>query len=194
MVVAVAKALEAGARAIICASTGNTSASAAAYGAAAGLEVVVVLPRRPDRGRQAAPGADGRRARRRRRGQLRRRAADRARAAPSSRTARPPADARELGQPTPHRRPEDGRLRDLRGPRRRARLPRHPGRQRRQHHGLLAGLQRVPRRGPGRRRARSCSASRRPAPRRSSSATASTTPETVATAIRIGDPASVARR
>ncbi len=45
MVVAVAKALEDGARAIICASTGNTSASAAAYGAHAGLEVVVVLPR-----------------------------------------------------------------------------------------------------------------------------------------------------
>jgi threonine synthase len=45
MVVAVAKALEEGARAIICASTGNTSASAAAYGAHAGLEVVVVLPR-----------------------------------------------------------------------------------------------------------------------------------------------------
>ena len=44
MVVAVGKALEAGARAIVCASTGNTSASAAAYGAAAGLEVVVVLP------------------------------------------------------------------------------------------------------------------------------------------------------
>ena len=45
MVVAVAKALEDGASAIICASTGNTSASAAAYGAGAGLEVVVVLPR-----------------------------------------------------------------------------------------------------------------------------------------------------
>jgi threonine synthase len=44
MVVAVAKALEDGARATICASTGNTSASAAAYGAAAGLDVVVVLP------------------------------------------------------------------------------------------------------------------------------------------------------
>ena len=44
MVVAVAKALEKGSRAIICASTGNTAASAAAYGAAAGLEVVVVLP------------------------------------------------------------------------------------------------------------------------------------------------------
>ena len=41
MVMAVAKALEDGARAIICASTGNASASAAAYGAAAGLEVVV---------------------------------------------------------------------------------------------------------------------------------------------------------
>jgi threonine synthase len=45
MVLAVAKALEAGARGVICASTGNTSASAAAYGAAAGLEVVVVLPK-----------------------------------------------------------------------------------------------------------------------------------------------------
>jgi len=44
MVVAVAKAVEEGARAIICASTGNTSASAAAYGAAHGLEVVVILP------------------------------------------------------------------------------------------------------------------------------------------------------
>jgi threonine synthase len=44
MVVAVAKAVEGGARSIICASTGNTSASAAAYGAAHGLEVVVVLP------------------------------------------------------------------------------------------------------------------------------------------------------
>jgi len=45
MVVAVAKAAEAGARAIACASTGNTSASAAAYGAAAGLEVIVILPK-----------------------------------------------------------------------------------------------------------------------------------------------------
>jgi threonine synthase len=44
MVMAIAKALEAGARSVICASTGNTSASAAAYAAAAGLECVVVLP------------------------------------------------------------------------------------------------------------------------------------------------------
>jgi threonine synthase len=45
MVVAVAKAAEEGAHAIVCASTGNTSASAAAYGAAAGMDVIVVLPR-----------------------------------------------------------------------------------------------------------------------------------------------------
>ena len=44
MVMAVAKALEEGAQSVICASTGNTSASAAAYAAAAGLECVVVLP------------------------------------------------------------------------------------------------------------------------------------------------------
>jgi threonine synthase len=45
MVVAVAKAIEEGARAVICASTGNTSASAAAYAAAAGIEAAIVLPR-----------------------------------------------------------------------------------------------------------------------------------------------------
>jgi threonine synthase len=45
MVVAVSKAVEEGAKAVICASTGNTSASAAAYGAAAGLDVIVVLPK-----------------------------------------------------------------------------------------------------------------------------------------------------
>jgi threonine synthase len=44
MAIAVAKALEEGARAVICASTGNTSASAAAYGAAANMEVIVILP------------------------------------------------------------------------------------------------------------------------------------------------------
>lgn len=44
MVVAVAKALEEGARGAVCASTGNTSASAAAYCAAAGLRCNVVVP------------------------------------------------------------------------------------------------------------------------------------------------------
>jgi len=45
MVVAVAKALEAGCLAVLCASTGNTSASAAAYAAHCGLDVYVLVPR-----------------------------------------------------------------------------------------------------------------------------------------------------
>ncbi len=44
MTLAVTKAQERGAKALICASTGNTSASAAAYGARAGLKVYVVIP------------------------------------------------------------------------------------------------------------------------------------------------------
>ena len=44
MTVAVSKAVEAGCKAIICASTGNTSASAAAYAARAGIKCVVLLP------------------------------------------------------------------------------------------------------------------------------------------------------
>jgi threonine synthase len=44
MTVAVSKALEGGAKAIICASTGNTSASASAYAARAGISCVVILP------------------------------------------------------------------------------------------------------------------------------------------------------
>ncbi|PIX27456.1 MAG: threonine synthase, partial [Chloroflexi bacterium CG_4_8_14_3_um_filter_45_15] len=45
MVVAVAKAVENNSSSIICASTGNTSASAAAYGARFGLKTVVIIPR-----------------------------------------------------------------------------------------------------------------------------------------------------
>ena len=44
MTMAVTKAKEAGAKAIICASTGNTSAAAAAYGAKAGLKTYVLIP------------------------------------------------------------------------------------------------------------------------------------------------------
>lgn len=44
MVMAVAKAIEGGSRAIICASTGNTSASAAAYGAYCGIKTIVLVP------------------------------------------------------------------------------------------------------------------------------------------------------
>ena len=44
MTMAISKAVENGARAVMCASTGNTSASAAAYGARAGLPVYVLIP------------------------------------------------------------------------------------------------------------------------------------------------------
>jgi threonine synthase len=44
MVMAVAKAKEAGSDTVICASTGNTSASAAAYAARAGLRSIIVIP------------------------------------------------------------------------------------------------------------------------------------------------------
>lgn len=44
MTVAISKAAEEGAKAVICASTGNTSASAAAYAAKAGIKCIVLIP------------------------------------------------------------------------------------------------------------------------------------------------------
>jgi threonine synthase len=44
MTLALSKAAELGSRAVICASTGNTSASAAAYAARAGIKAIVVIP------------------------------------------------------------------------------------------------------------------------------------------------------
>lgn len=51
MTVAVSRALEDGAKAVVCASTGNTSASAAAYAVRAGMRPVVLVPN----GKIAAP-------------------------------------------------------------------------------------------------------------------------------------------
>lgn len=44
MTMAISKAVEAGSKAVMCASTGNTSASAAAYAARAGLDCIVLIP------------------------------------------------------------------------------------------------------------------------------------------------------
>jgi len=44
MTLAISKALEEGSRAVICASTGNTSASASAYAARAGMKAIVLIP------------------------------------------------------------------------------------------------------------------------------------------------------
>ena len=61
MTMAVSKAVEHGAKVVICASTGNTSASAAAYAARAGLLCAVVLPAGQIALGQARAGADPRR-------------------------------------------------------------------------------------------------------------------------------------
>ena len=44
MTMAISKAVEEGSRAVMCASTGNTSASAAAYAARAGIKCIVIIP------------------------------------------------------------------------------------------------------------------------------------------------------
>jgi len=44
MIMAIAKAVEEGSRSVMCASTGNTSASAAAYAASQGLETIIIIP------------------------------------------------------------------------------------------------------------------------------------------------------
>ena len=122
-------------------------------------------PRGQDRHRQAGPGADARRPGGGAARQLRRGAEARARA------GQPPPDlARQLGQRLPDRGAEDRRVRDRRGAGRRARRALHPGRQRRQHHRVLEGLQR------GRAAAADAAASRPPARRRSCTASRSSTP------------------
>ena len=55
MVVAVAKALEEGSRVLMCASTGNTSASMAAYAATTGVRAIVVVPFGAGRAQGAQP-------------------------------------------------------------------------------------------------------------------------------------------
>ena len=45
MVMAIAKAMETGSKAVMCASTGNTSASAAAYAAYNGLKPIIIIPK-----------------------------------------------------------------------------------------------------------------------------------------------------
>ncbi|HKW06903.1 MAG TPA: threonine synthase, partial [Candidatus Dormibacteraeota bacterium] len=55
MVVAVAKALEGGSRVFMCASTGNTSASMAAYAARTGARAIVVVPNGAGRAQGAQP-------------------------------------------------------------------------------------------------------------------------------------------
>ncbi len=72
MTLAISKAVEAGSKAVVCASTGNTSASAAAYAAKAGLTCAVLVPKGKIAMGKMAADARARRARARGRGELRR--------------------------------------------------------------------------------------------------------------------------
>jgi threonine synthase len=122
MTCAVSAAVREGAKAIVCASTGNTAASAAAYAARAGLRGVVIVPEgRIAAGKLAQALMHGAQVLALR-GNFDQALAlvRRARPAPSHLTG-------QLGQRVPDRGAEDGLLRDRRGPGRRARRPVPPG-------------------------------------------------------------------
>ena len=116
MTVAISKAVEEGAKAVVCASTGNTSASAAAYAARAGLTCAVLIPEGYIAlGKLAQALIHGARVLQIRANfdaglDIVRELGDRG-----------AGDRRQLDQPVPHRGPEDRRLRDRRRARRRAR-------------------------------------------------------------------------
>ena len=145
MTVAVSKALEAGAEAVICASTGNTAASAAAYATRAGLPALVLTPQGAVSGAKLAQtrmlGATVLEVR-----------GDFDAALGGSPGARLAGDARprQLAQPGPPRRAEDRRLRDRRGARRPARRVRAALRRGREHLVLRAGALRARARGADR--------------------------------------------
>ena len=166
-----------GAKAVICASTGNTAASAAAYAARAGITCAVIVPEgKIAQGKMAQTLVHGARVISLE-GNF-----DQALTLVRELTATNPIvlvnsvnEYRIEGQKTAafeiHEALDGGARRAL-----------HPGRQRRQHHLLLARL--LARWAPR----RECSASRPRAPRRWSRDTSIEHPETVASAIRIGNP------
>ena len=142
MTMAVTDAVARGQQAVLCASTGNTSASAAAYAARAGITCAVLIPQgKIAMGKLAQAvmhGAEGHPDRR----QLRRLPGTR----PQDRRRLPDHLVGQLGQPDAHRGPEDRGVRDRRRAGRRAGRPRPAGRQRGQHHRVLEGLHRISRR------------------------------------------------
>ncbi len=178
MTCAVSAAVREGAQAIVCASTGNTAASAAAYAARAGIRCAVIVPEgKIATGKLAQALMHGARV-----------IALRGNFDVALKFVRELASNHPIAlvnsrQRVPDRGPEDGGVRDRRVARRRARRAVHPGRQRGQHHRLLARLsgarpESADARLPGRR-----------APRRSCYGAPVEHPETIACAIRIGNPA-----
>ena len=110
MTCAVSAAVRDGAKAVICASTGNTAASAAAYAARAGITCAVIVPEgKIAQGKMAQTLIHGARVISLA-GNF-----DQALDARARAHRHAPDRARQLGQRVPHRRPEDGRVRDARG-------------------------------------------------------------------------------
>ena len=185
MTTAITVAAAQGAKAVICASTGNTSASAAAYAARAGMTCAVLVPQgKIAIGKMAQALVHGAKLL-----QVDGSFDDCLELARKLAIDYPVALVNSVN-PDRLRRAEDRGLRDRRRARRRARCPLPAGRQRGQHHRLLDGLQAVLRR-------RGLAGER---PRmfgfQASGAAPIVTgapvryPQTIATAIRIGNPAS----
>ena len=186
MTMAISKAVEEGAKAVVCASTGNTSASAAAYAARAGLTCAVLIPEGHIALGQAGPGADPRGQGAPGAGQLR----PGARHRPRARRARPRSPWSTRSTPTGSRARRRVRSRSSTQLGDAPDVHCIPVGNAGNITAYWKGYLRVPRR-PGRPPGcPGCSASRPPAPRPSSRAIPIEHPETVATAIRIGNPAS----
>ena len=137
MTTAISVAAHEGAKAVVCASTGNTSASMAAYAARAGLKPLVLVPEgKIAAGKMAQAIVHGAQI------IMVRGNFDHCLQMAKGLSLGLPRRAGQLGQPGPPPGPEDRRLRDRRLPRRRPRLPPAARRQRRQHLGVLDGLRR----------------------------------------------------
>ncbi len=138
MTLAISKAAEEGSKAVICASTGNTSASAAAYAVRAGMICAVLVPSgKIAMGKLAQALVHGARLL-----QVDGNFDDCLNLARDLAEHHPVSLVNSVNA-VPDRRPEDRRVRDLRRPRRRTGRALPAGRQRREHHGVLEGIHRV---------------------------------------------------
>ena len=185
MTVAVSKAVEAGTKAIICASTGNTSASAAAYAARAGITCAVLVPQgKIALGKLAQALVHGARLL-----QVNGNFDDCLALASKLSQDYPVALVNSVNIDRLHGQ-KTAAFEIVDGARRRAGHPLPAGRQRRQHLRLLDGLRRGPR--GGQRHAHAEDVRLPGVRRRADRATARrcAEPSTIATAIRIGNPAS----
>ena len=178
MTVAVSRATGAGAEAVICASTGNTAASAAAYAARAGMRGAVIVPEgKIAIGKLAQALMHGARVIALR-GNF-----DQALEIVRELAEKHPIELVNSVNPYRIEGQKTAAFEVLEELGERARRARDPGRQRRQRHRLVARLRRA------RGGARCSTASRPRAPRRWCAAHPVADPETVASAIRIGNPA-----